>query len=295
MSIKYLLIAKKFSKLKRGGHVITKRFASNFPDYIEYKETSDARDLEKLNKKYKRIIFRTHVPMCYDTPVNFVRLRNINHVIYIREGFNFPTYNSCTNGFYYYKDNPKIKNYIPLITDFPKPTQPKDICLGFYSRKWLTMDSFLCFINILEKLPPTTVCIMGTPSRQIEKACKGNYKHTYDNVEFFNSITHYVLPKSKQYIDPFPHTLLEAVQNGKQIIIPTIDGRKHKDGVDDIQDFIKFHKKIDIDTHYDNSECLLQAEVFKDFYLKVFENNYEYSFDRSKYTSMKEWVENEVL
>jgi hypothetical protein len=293
--MKYLVIGKSFSKLKRGGHIISKRFASNFPDHLEYRETSDARDLEKLNEQYKRIIFRTQVPACYDTPVNIIRLLKINHVIYIREPFNFPTYNSCTNGFYYYKENPKLKHFIPLVTDFPKSTHPKDICLGFYSRKWLTMDSYICFIHMLKELPSVDVCIMGSPSKQIERACKGNFKHTYDNVEFFNSITHYVFPKSKQYIDPLPHALLEAVQSDKQIIIPTIEGRTHKDGIDDIQDFIKYHNKVDIDTYYDNTNYLLREEVFKDFYLRVFDNNYEYSFDRSKYSNMREWVENEVM
>ena len=293
--MKYLLIGKKFSKLKRGGHVITKRFVSNFPDHLEYRETSDARDLEKLNEQYKRIIFRTQVPSCYDTPVNIVRLLNINHVIYIRDPFNFPTYNSCTNGFYYYKENPSIKHYVPLITDFPKTIQPQKVCLGFYSRKWLTMDSYIYFINMLEKLPPIDVCIMGSPSRQIKKACKKKFKHTYNNLDFFNSITHYVFPKSKQYIDPLPHSLLEAVQAGKQIIIPTIEGRNHRDGIDDIQDFIKYHNEVDIDISYDNSNCLLRAEVFRNFYLKVFKNNYEHSFDRSKYNNMREWVEGEVI
>jgi hypothetical protein len=293
--MKYLLIGKSFSELKRGGHIITKRFASVFPDYLEYKETSNAIDLEKLNEQYKKIIFATHVPAAYATPVNLVRLLNINHVIYIKGPLNFSLYNSCTNGFHYYKSYPNIKHYIPHITDFPKATQPKDICLGFYSRKWLTMDSYIYFVNMLEKLPPVDVCIMGTPSRLIEKTCKKNFKHTYDNTEFFNSITHYVFPKSKQYIDPFPNSLLEAVQAGKQIIIPTIEGRKHRDGIDDIQEFIEYHNEIDIDNYYDNSTCLLRAKTFRNFYLKVFANNYEHSFDRSKYSSMREWVYNEVI
>jgi hypothetical protein len=293
--MKYLLVGKRFSRLKRGGHIITKKFASNFPDYLEYKETSDARDLEKLNEQYKKIIFATQVPRCYDTSVNIIRLLNINHVIYIREPFNFSPYNSCTNGFYYYKENPNIKHYIPHITDFPKATQPKNICLGFYSRNWLTMDSYVYFVNMLEKLPPVDVCIMGTPSHLIEKTCKKNFKHTYDNTEFFNSITHYVFPKSKQYVDPFPNSLLEAVHAGKQIIIPTIEGRKHRDGIDDIQDFIEYHNEFDTDTYYDNSSCLLKAKVFKNFYLKVFAHGYAHSFIKSKYNSMREWVYNEVM
>ena len=140
--MKYLVIGHKFGKLGRGGFHVSKRFCDEHSDYCEFKEDKKARNLENLEGKYKRIIFRTQVPRCYSIPVNFVRLRKINHIFYLRAKHLSPLYNNCTNGFYYYKMHEKFDNYIPMITDFPvqEITQPKEICLGFYVRKWLTPD-----------------------------------------------------------------------------------------------------------------------------------------------------------
>lgn len=291
----YLIIAKKFGETKRGAHVISKRFCSMFPNDLEYRETSKATDLEKLNKSFKRLIFRTQVPGCYATSVNFLRLSKINHLIYIRAPFNYPWYNSCTNGFYYYKYNEHIKNYIPMITDFPKVNQPKKICIGFYARKWLTKDSYDWFIKKLDEWPKVDICVMGRQEPELEHKLKGRYKHTFDNVEFFNLITHYIMPKSISFIDPFPHTLLEAVQSGKQIIIPSIGHRNHKDGIDDIQDCIEWHDDFYQEKFLDNSKCLLKFNNFKMFYQEIINNDFKYSFDKSKYKNMRQWIVEEVL
>lgn len=291
----YLVIAKKFSNLKRGGHTISKRFCSLFPNDLEYRETAHARNLEELDEEYQRLIFRTQVLRCYTPPLNILKLMKLNHVAYIRDEHNFSTLNSCTNGFYYYKYT-TIKHYVPMITDFPHEAKmPNKSCIGFYSRKWLTPDSYKWFISKLDEWPDVDVCILGSPSEKIEQKTKGKFKHTFDNVEFFNSITHYVMPKSVSFIDPFPHTLLEAVQTGKQIIIPTIGHRNHKDGIDDIQDCISWHDDFYPDKTLDNSSCLLRFKNFKKFYQDVIKNNFEYSFDKRKYKNIVEWLLGEIL
>lgn len=291
----YLVIAKKFSNLGRGGHTISKRFCELFPADLRYKETSKATNLEELNNYYDKLILRTQVPTCYSSPVNPVRLMRLNHLAYVRESYNFPTINSCTNGFYYYKYS-NIKNYIPMITDFPTIVKkPKEYCIGFYSRKWLTPDSFRWFVSKLKEWPELNVCILGTPNDEIEQNTKGRFTHTYSNVEFFNKITHYVMPKSIAYKDPFPHTLLEAVQTGKQIIIPSLGHRNFKDGIDDIQDFIAWHEDYRPQIKYDNSKCFLKFENFKQFYRNIIDNGFEYSFDKRKYHSMVEWMMEEVI
>ena len=164
--MKYLVIGHKFGALGRGGYHISKRFCDEHSEYCEFKEDRKSRNLEALTKKYKRIIFRTQVPRCYTIPVNFVRLRKINHLFYLRAKHLNPLYNNCTNGFHYYKMHKGFDNYIPMITDFPvQVSQPQEICLGFYVRKWLTLDSFFCFIDILDNLPyPINVTIMGDPN-----------------------------------------------------------------------------------------------------------------------------------
>jgi len=290
----FLIIAKKFGETKRGAHEVSKRFCKKFPEIFEYKETSKATNLEELNKKYQKLIFRTQVPRCYSSSINFLKLAKINHLVYTREEYNNKFINSCTNGFYYYK-NTSIKNYIPMITDFPKTITPDEICIGFYSRKWLTRDSFNWFLKKIEEWDPVNICIMGRYEIELEQKTKGKFKHTFNNVDFFNTITHYVMPKSITYVDPFPHTLLEAVQTGKQIIIPTIGKRNHKDGIDDIQDCIQFHDNLYPNKLLDNSNCFLFFKHFKKFYEKIIENNFSYSFDKKKYKTMSSWILQEVL
>jgi hypothetical protein len=182
-----------------------------------------------------------------------------------------------------------------MITDFPKVKQPSEICIGFYARKWLTRDSYNWFFDKLDQWPKVNICVMGRQEPELEHKLKGRYKHTFDNIDFFNSITHYVMPKSLTFIDPFPHTLLEAVQSNKQIIIPTIGHRNHKDGIDDIQDCIQWHDDFYPDKFVDNSQCLLKFKNFKKFYQKVIDNNFEYSFEKLKYKNMKEWILEEVI
>lgn len=293
---KYLLIGHRFGSLKRGGYTVTVRFCNEHPDNCEFLEDTRIRKLEKL--KYKKLIFLTQVPHCYNPNINFIKLLNVNHIFYLRAEHVNSLYNSCTNGFYYYKENLKIKNYIPTITNFPKTKEPKEECVGFYVRRWLTPDSFDFFMDMLDNYPKKLkVCIMGDPCPEIENHNNVlHYNHTYDNVQFFSEITHYVYPASKIFQDPFPHSILEAVQSGKEIIIPDIQGRNHRDGIDDIKDCIKWHKKLNIDKiGTDNKNQILIAKNFRKFYRKVFDNDFEYEFDRKKYETMKEWIEGEVL
>ena len=290
----------KFGKLGRGGYHVSKRFCDEHPEYCEFKEDKKARNLESIENKYKRIIFRTQVPRCYSIPVNFVRLRKINHIFYLREEHLNPLYNNCTNGFYYFKEREKFDNYIPMITDFPvqEITQPQEICLGFYVRKWLTPDSFDCFIDILDNLPyKMNVTIMGDPNDQIENHNNVlHYNHTNDNVHFFSEITHYFYPTSKYFVDPFPHSVIEALQCGKSLIFPKIE-RSHRDGIDDIKDCVWYRETTNFSHDHPsmNKNHPFKAEIWKKFYHKIFQNNWEFGFDRNKYNSMYDFIKGEVI
>ena len=295
---KYLVIGHKFGKLGRGGYHVSKRFCDEHSEYCEFKEDRKSRNLEFLSRKYRRIIFRTQVPKCYTISVNFVRLRKIDHVFYLRAQHLNPLYTNCTNGFYYFHKHPKFDNYIPMITDFPvqEITQPQEICLGFYVRKWLTPDSFDCFIRILDEFPhKVDVAIMGDHNPQIEKHPKVlHYNHTHDNVQFFSYITHYFYPTSRYFVDPFPHSVLEAVQCGKKIIFPTIH-RDFKDGIDDIKDCITWHKDYVPNTENDNKNHPLTAKTWAKFYKNVFDCRWEYNFCREKYKNLYQFIQGEVI
>ena len=170
--MKYLVIGHKFGKLGRGGYHISKRFCDEHSEYCEFKEDKRIRDLQLLNKKYRKLIFRTQSPKCYNRPINFVKLRNINNTFYLRYEYLNTLYNNCTNGFYYYHKYKEFDNYIPMITDFPVQENLgfHDIpCLGFYVRKWLTPDSFDCFLNILSSFShKVNVAVMGDDDIQLK-------------------------------------------------------------------------------------------------------------------------------
>lgn len=291
--MKYLVIGHKFGLLGRGGYHISKRFCDEHIEYCEFKEDRKARNLEKLNRQYRRIIFRTQVPRCYSIPANFVRLRKINHIFYLRSEHLSPLYNNCTNGFYYYHRDDRFNNYIPMITDFPvqEIIQPQEICLGFYCRKWLTPDSYDCFIDLLDSLKTkVNVALLGDDDEKIKNHNMVlHYNHTNVNVQFWSYVTHYVYPTSKYFIDPFPHSVVEAVQCGKTIIFPTIE-RDFKDGIDDIKDVIRWETSFKHQTNI-NKHHPFKAKLWHGFYKDVFDSNWEFKFDRNSIKTFDKFVE----
>ncbi len=298
---KYLVIGHKFGALGRGGFHISKRFCDEHPDYCEFKQDRKAFNLERLSEKYKRVILRTQVPRCYLQPVNFVRMRKINHLFYLRARYLNPLYNDCTNGFYYYHLHKGFHNYIPMITDFPVQENKgkwERECLGFYVRRWLTPDSYDWFIDFLDsfKRYKVNVTIMGDPSPEIENHNNVlHYNHTNDNVQFFSEITHYFYPTSRHFVDPFPHSVLEAVQTGKTIILPKIE-RDFKDGIDDLKDVITWYENWNPIMDNMNSDQPLTAAKWKKFYENtVFPNNWEFSFCRETYKDLSSFIQGFVL
>ena len=296
---KYLLISHKFLDTKRGAHTTSQRLMNEFPDYLDHLNDLDSQNLEELNEEYKRIIFITQAPHMYHIKMNYSRLKAINPIIFLRGDKNPILYESCNNGFYYYKTYKNIKYYIPFITDFNPYKQKSHLkpCIGFYIRRFLVPDSHLRCIDFLKNLKhEVNVVTMGNNIPEIKSIPNvKSYKHTYDNKEFFSNISHYVYPASKKFQDPFPNTVLEAIQSNKQIIFLDIPNRNHVDGIDDIKDCIKWHKDFNPDLNYDNSNCILKFNNFKKFYIDLFNNNFEYSFDREKYKVFNEWIESEIL
>jgi len=295
---KYLLIAHKYIDLKRGAHLTSNRLVDQYPEHLDYKIDLDAQNLEELNEQYQRIIFITQVINNYHFKLNIRRLQKLNYILMLRSTQNPLLYNSCSNGFHYFKTYKNIKYFIPFVTNFSviKKVKNNIPCLGFYIRRTITPDSLIYINNFLKNLKQkVNVYIMGNPTPEFLKyKCINSYNHTYNHKEFFSNISHYIYPSSKQFQDPFPNSVLEAVQTGAQIVFPEISNRNHKDGIDDIKDCIKWHKTFNSDVEYDNSECILNNSNFKKFYLNLFNNNFEYTFDRNKYKYFSDWIEGAV-
>ena len=296
---KYLLVSHKYDNLKRGAYITSNRLVDRYRKHLDYKTDLEIQDLNELNYKYKKIIFVTQVLSNYNIKLNLTKMKKLNHLIMLRSTQNLLLYNSCSNGFHYFKSYKNIKNFIPFITDFPLIEHDNNNipCLGFYIRRTVTPDSLSYIKDFLKNLSQKVdVYVMGNPTPEFLKyKCVNTYKHTYNNKEFFKSITHYIYPSSKIFQDPFPNSILEAVHTGAQIVLPDILGRLHMDGIDDIKECIKWHNKFDSDIIYDNSDCILNGIIFDKFYLNLFNNDFEYKFDRSEYKYFSDWIEKEVI
>lgn len=297
---KYLLISHKYDNLKRGAFLTSNRFVNSYSEHLDYKLDLDAQNLEELNDQYVRLIFTTQVINNYRLKLNFNRLRNLKYIIFLRNSQNPILYNSASNGFHYYKTYRNIKFYIPSITDFPTIENKANFkipCLGFYIRRNVTPDSLSLIKDFLQNLKYyVDVFLMGDPAPELKQyTCVNTYTHTYNQIEFFRNISHYIYPASKQFQDPFPNSVLEAVQSGIQIVFPEVYGRNHNDGIDDIKDCIKWHESFNPDKEFNNSNCILTNKTFKQFYLNLFDSNFEYSFDRDKYNRFSNWIEGELL
>lgn len=299
---RYLLISHRYPKLRRGAHTTARRLAREFPEYLDYKTDEECiGKLDQFNEQYRKLIFVTQAPRMYQLKANFLNLRNLNYSYFIRGENNPSVYkNPTTNGFYYGYMYSDIEFYVPFIFDFQVKNASKVDNLpvvGFYIRPFLVPDALDYAVNFAKNVQhEIRLYILGECDHNFSKYKNIiSYNQTLDNKEFFSKITHYIYPKSAWFKDPFPNTLLEAVQCNKQICLPTIIGRNHKDGIDDISEVIKYHIHFNQDTVLDNSSNVLTLSNFRNFYLALFDNDFKYVLDKEKYKSFSSWLTKEIL
>ena len=294
--MKYLLLARKYGSPKRGAHTTSMRFEQEHPENIKYSQDLYVTDYEDQLSTYDKLVFVTQAPHLYSKKFNFVSLNNIPHTVYIREEYNNPLYNSCNNGFSYFCNYKSIKNFIPMITDFKIDNVASEPTLGFYTRVHVNLDAVEYFKEMLSKLTePIALYTMGDNCCDFQQyPMVKRWVHTYDNIEFFRNITHYIYPLSVTFIDPFPNTVLEAAQNNIQVVLPRLPGRSHIDGADDIMTCINYHTTLNLSLDLNNSDCGLNSYNFRNFYKQVFDNNFNYTFDRAKYNTFYDWCSGEL-
>lgn len=283
--MKYAVIAHEYDKLKRGAYTTAISLSNEFHN-VTLIDEKDVKDLKDLSERYGMIILLTQMPSKYSFRVNIIRLRDINHAIFIRSGHTHPIFNSYTNGFHYYREHSDIKNYVPILPKMPsiKMKEPHRPVLGYYVRKYMTPDAWWKFCDIIKNYKEEIdICIMGNPAPELENYKNvRNYTHTYDNLEFFSKITHYIYPMSTVFVDPFPTSLYEAIQYKKELIIPTLY-RNFKDGINDILDCIE------------DDISLLDWKNFKKFYKELFARKFVYKYDKICYMRFNDWIKGEIL
>lgn len=148
-----------------------------------------------------------------------------------------------TNGFSYFKSG-RFDGWFPTVYQSHFSCS-QALCIGYYARS-VRVQSNLAFIDFAKNLPIwIPIVTMGT-KELVEGALHGrkNWKHTYSNEEFWKSCSHYFYFRPSDCIDPFPHTLLEAIQSRHQIISPMNLSRSFKDGVDDLLSCIEFKTRF---------------------------------------------------
>ena len=272
-----VFIGKRYDSLKRGSYTVTKRFCDRYGEkFLRDDEISNPEQLftESL------VISTFQVPKIYAFNFDLLKYRKYDAIFYVRDSINRVLKNPVTNGFNMYKNNNFFKKFIPMIVDFPKINKFKhEPTLGFYARVHVNPDAIHYLRNDLDNLKyPVNLVIMGNDINIEHKNIKSFY-HTYDEIEFFTSITHYYFPKSAMFVDPFPNALLEAIQCKKQVICPTIPGRKHTDGIEDILSTIEGYftdiNAVFSDKEYSLETCLCE-KFFDKFNRELLNNDFDY-------------------
>lgn len=192
-------------------------------------------------------IWLLHNPFFYKWPIT----QRCNDVSFIRKTFTkLPFHKKFTNGFSYFKSSPKLfTGWFPTIYQSHFEANC-NLGIGYYARDCRVQSNhafadFAC--RYLKDIPIITMGqVEHIPSKL--KQLK-NWQHTTNNKIFWKSCSHYFYYRPSDIEDPFPHTLLEAIQSNHRIISPIDDRRRHQDGIDDLLSFISF------DTTFEDGIC----------------------------------------
>lgn len=220
-------------KAKRSGNVVGHKLSKqlNWDCY----DNSDLKfeDYDHLREHSTLFLFN-HRPSFYtnrgligaDKDIVNCRHNHIDRIIIGRK---------CINGLSYYNNFPYLyQSFFPTVVVEDKLKVKKEkIALGYYFRD-IRYDGAMYFINdLLPKIDKNIpIFILGISDFPYIKDRK--IICTFDSDYFFNNITHYFYFKSNIILDPFPHSLLEALQKGCTLIVPENKKRIYKDGIDDI-------------------------------------------------------------
>ena len=258
-------------------------------------------DYNLLENNYDKIIFGCQDNRVYPFRISNKLFLNKKYIFFTRrKELTGVMVNSATNGFSVYTSWKSHKLFLLNIAssnkDYIKNPLYDDVTYGFYNRP-TTELSFIIFLNKLKeynKKVNLVFCGYKPDFNYIKSNVNvGTIKHTENMEEFWNSITHYVMPMNPKIFDPFPHTLLEAVQNKKQVIIIPCE-RNFSDGIDDIMSLIQYHTSFYDSNIVNNDSNILTYETLIPYYNRLFSNNFEYHFDYTKYKTFYDWCSHEL-
>lgn len=299
----YKLIFRTFGEPRRGANILSYELQDKDPR-IKCYDIDSISDIVSIRDKNSTLVFQTQGIHLYNQKYNFLKAKPTD-VVYIRHEQSPRMYtNPVNNGFSYSQvKNTKNKNFSwenhikyfsPVLYNFEKSTKDIEPTIGYYLRPTLTPDAtnwFLEFLNNLET--PVKLYTMGIEINYSNHKNVLSHTHTYDRFEFFKNTTHYIYFKSNSFIDPYPHSLMEAVQSGCQIIVPE-NKRDFYDGIDDILSCVNYHKTFNNEM-IDNSDSLLNLN-FNPYIKRLIDKGFLFTEmkEMKEYKNFKEWISENI-
>lgn len=281
------LVSKKYKKLKRGAYTKAETLARLFPTKFRSVEISGINSIEEIRSTSDKLVFFTQTSRMYGGKYNQA-LQEKSDLVFTRPESNLAWFNSTTNGFSVYRTS-NIKQFHPIVVSEQYSCSQEDkVTIGIYNRPDIVTDSFDKLVKFLDKHKVNLITMgeeLGISHPHIL-----SYKHTNDSKEFFSSLTHYYMPMSSMMQDPWPNTLVEAVNSEAQIIVDLVD-RDFEDGIDDILGCIDYHTDL-TDKYYDNSNSVLMMPNWLNYYKYLGDNNFEYY--TKEYSTFRYWCEAEL-
>lgn len=287
--MKNLIVTRNIPHIKRGAFNLARRLSRDFPDTFDFINGDEF--TPKVRERYQHVIWNFQSPRSYGSRFNYIQAALNRDPVFVRNEQSFPNLNSFSNGFYVWRNSPYIKSYLPLFTFDKEMETDKSVLptlVGFYNNITCDLEA-KAYAQIIRE--NKTVQFLNLGHRIIDA---DNCRQTYDEVYFFQNITHFLYVPDRAVYSPFPNSLLEAVLSGATPIILGLEDRPFQDGATEISEVIRFLNKFDLRKRLNNKDTILNPRLYTDFYNSVFPNfqGFEQKCEFSKFSDLLEHILN---
>lgn len=275
-----------------GSGIVASNLAQTYPDLFQ------AIDFNHDKIPESRRIWYLHNPFFYKGyPIS----RRFGDFIFLREKFcrTIPG-KHLMNGFSYFKNyRESYYGWFPTIyqSKFGRNTEYESI--GYYIRD-IREESNAAFVQFMQTLPNDfPIVTMGTAELiQNSLSQRKNWFHTYDSEIFWRSCSHYFYYRPATFEDPFPHTVLEAIQSNHRIISPKNPRRHFNDGIDDLLSVVEDYDDKFISGRVGPDCQRLSSRYWEKFMQLIVENEFKLLDDHrisiKKNQSFGDWICNNL-
>lgn len=277
---------------EKGSGLVALNLAQTYPDLFQ------AIDFDNGEIPEHRRIWSLHNPFFYR---GYSMTKRINDFFFSRKKFcKIIPGKPVTNGFSYFKDyHESYYSWFPTIYQSNFERNIEHEVIGYYIRD-IREESNEAFVQFVQSLPNDfPIITMGTVELiQSKLAQRKNWLHTYDSKTFWKSCSHYFYYRPATFEDPFPHTLLEAIQSNHRIISPKSYRRQFNDGIDDLLSVVDEYDEKFVSGVVGPTCQKLSAGYWKKFMRLLVENDFEQLDDHrismKKEQTFNDWICNNL-